>query len=117
VLLIVGWLVSGAVFGTWYMSKKAARDFQFFDVANMRGVIIGKFASGGGERFRLDNLPQQFTFQSRATMSNGRRFFNSSAEIGDSVVKPAGADVLTLIKATTHEVILAAFRTCGPVWV
>lgn len=92
------------------ITDKAVRNFRMFDSAKMEGVIVTKSASQDRERFRLNNLPQEFVFMSKATSLNGFTFFYAEAKIGDSVVKPSHSDTLRVIKENTHQVWFFTFR-------
>lgn len=110
VFVLIGLFIVMQYFIRAQITKQALKHFYSFDSTNMRGVIVGKSASQDRERFRLNNLDQEFVFKSKATEINGFTFFYAVAEVGDSVVKPSHADTLSLIKANSHKVIYYTFR-------
>jgi hypothetical protein len=110
VVILIGVAIVVQHFIRVQITKEALKHFQLFDSTDMRGVIVEKSASQDRERFRLNNLPQEFVFKSKATDMNGFTFFYAVAEIGDSVMKASHSDTLRVIKANTNKVIYFTFR-------
>jgi hypothetical protein len=99
VILIVCSIFAALLYLLFLSTKrKALNDYKIFYSANLKGKIIDKYASSGGERFILDNSPQEFRFQSKMSVFNNFNTFEYTAENGDSVIKPAFSDTLIVIK-------------------
>jgi|SRR5690242_9864285 len=78
--------------------KSRRQDLAIFLSAKLEGKVVYLYSSSGGERFSLDNSPRKFIFWAHTGVLNDYHSFDKTAEIGDSIVKPAYSDTLLLIK-------------------
>jgi hypothetical protein len=69
-----------------------------FNQTRLQGKITYLNKVDSSELFGLDNIYKEFSFTSIAGSASGNKSFSELAAIGDSIIKPAGADSLTLYK-------------------
>src|SRR6185437_6463213 len=102
-ILLVLICVAGYMFMTSNADKSASNQFHVFNSHTIAGRITYLFSSVGGERFRINDSAQQYTFNS-ITHRDGINF-TAAANLGDSVYKKAFSDTLYLIKkdSTTYQ--------------
>jgi hypothetical protein len=77
--------------------------FKEFNAANLKGKITYVTKVDPSELFALDNLNWEYSFSSIANKTSGNKIFSDIAAIGDSVIKLAYADTLTLYKNETKQ--------------
>ncbi|MBL7718442.1 MAG: hypothetical protein JNL72_06380 [Flavipsychrobacter sp.] len=100
--IIVGVVVILTVLyaSTLLQTKKADREFDIFNSAQLSGRIIKIDRYSRASNFILDNNPEEFGFYpyTDKNLNNGE-IFSRIAKVGDSVYKPAFSDTLALIRA------------------
>ena len=79
------------------------KTFKEFNGADLKGEIRGLTKVEPAEFFVLDNINWQYSFISIATRLSNDKSFSDIAAIGDSVIKPAYADTLTLYNKGTKR--------------
>lgn len=89
-------------FSSRYADNVALKNFRAFDEAEVRGVLSRAAIRNHGTGIVLRGRPGWFTFYPHTDERlNQGKHFHLWAQSGDSVLKPAGADTLRLVKGGT----------------
>lgn len=80
-----------------------------FNQTRLQGKITYLTKVDSTELFGLDNIYKEFSFTSIAGMASGNKTFSELAAIGDSIIKPAFAETLTLYKKDSGSYFRLSF--------
>ena len=83
--------------------------FKDFNEADLKGKITYIKRVDPSEFFILDNVDWEYSFTSVASGTPDNKTFSGIATIGDSIMKPPYADILTLYKRDSKQYLKFAF--------
>jgi hypothetical protein len=106
VLILI--VVSYIYFGGIYMRKQGNNLYSTFNSSDLNGEIERVYVAYKGIAFKLTSDSSTYVFYPITGTLNNNQIFNSFAEKGDRIIKPAYSDTLKLVKG--DKVYLYTFQ-------